>query len=32
MIVHYMNAADTTAFVEEQSVFFNDVLSTMTLD
>ena len=32
MIVHYMNAADTTAFVEEQSVFFNDVLSNMTLD
>lgn len=32
MIVHYMNAADTTAFVQEQSEFFNEVLSTMTLD
>ena len=32
MIVHYMNAADTTQFVAEQSEFFNEVLASMQLD
>ena len=32
MIVHYSNAADTRAFVDEQYTFFNDMLSNMELN
>ncbi len=32
MIVHYMDAASATEFIDEQAVFFNDMLSNMDLD